>query len=730
MNELEKEKLKLEDVLEKYKEVIEDLELRIEFLPGKYRDNPYLLEDFLKMYSNKLELMKKSKEKPYFARIDFKIDGEDNTNECYLGKVGVINEDNETITVDWRAPIASVYYDSNVGRASYEAPEGIIKGELLLKRQYDIEKGELLDFRDVDTVSNDEILKPYLISNADNILKNIVASIQSEQNDIIREKMYKNLIVQGVAGSGKTTVALHRVAYLVYNYMNKVKPDEYLVIGPNKFFVNYISGVLPDLDVNNVAQMTYDEIVKDLIQEDINLLSSEDKLIESINDQNKMFFERLRTSNLYKKSLDKYLNYLNEKAVPNKDFIIKGYTILPRNIIKETFDSTNDELLDYSIMNKKIERTSLLIGKYIENNKDNILDNITKQYNEKTKSLDRVSIQKERKKIEEIKKELDNKCNQTLKKYFKLQSSKISNLYIDFLKNIDDYVKVDEFDLRKSAKNTIENIKNKKVEFEDLAALMYLKYRISGSNEYEKYKHIVIDEAQDFGEFNFEALKKLLSNATFSIFGDLSQSIYQYRCIDNWEQIIDDTFKNKCDIKYLLKSYRTTAEIMNQANNVIEHLGLEKAKPVIRHGDEVEYIEIDNNQLDIIENYLSKFKEKGYNSIAIISKTQEESHEINKKLRERGIDVRDVTDSNTEYEGGICTMPCYLAKGLEFDSVIITDASENKYNSNKSIDMKLLYVAMTRALHDLTILHDGKLTSPLRNEIKLDSEEEIKTKVR
>lgn len=716
--EFEKEKLKLEDVLGKYKEVIEDLELRIEFLPGKYRDNPYLLENFLKMYSNKLELIKKSKEKPYFARIDFKIDGEDNINECYLGKVGVINEDNETITVDWRAPIASVYYDSNVGRASYEAPEGTIKGELLLKRQYDIEKGELLDFRDVDTVSNDEILKPYLSSNADNRLKNIVASIQSEQNDIIREKMYKNLIVQGVAGSGKTTVALHRVAYLVYNYMNRVKPEEYLVIGPNKFFVNYISGVLPDLDVNNVAQMTYDEIVKDLIQEDIDLLSSEDKLIESINNPNKMFFERLRTSSLYKKALDKYLNYLNEKAIPNKDFIIKGYTILPRNIIKEIFDSINDELLDYSIMSKKIERASLLAGKYIENNKDNILDSITKQYNEKVKSLDRNSIQKERKKLEGIKKELDNKCNQTLKKYFTLQSSKISDLYIDFLKNIDNYIKTDEFDLQKSAERTIKNIKSKKVEFEDLAALMYLKYRISGSNEYAKYKHIVIDEAQDFGEFNFKALKELLPNATFSIFGDLSQSIYQYRCIDNWEQVIDDTFKNKCDIKYLLKSYRTTAEIMNQANNVIEHLGLEKAKPVIRHGEEVEYIEFDNNQLDIIENHLSKFKENGYNSIAIISKTQEESHEINKKLSERGINVRDITDSNTEYEGGICTIPSYLAKGLEFDSVIIADASESKYNSNKSIDMKLLYVSMTRPLHELKVLYSDEISEPLAESAK------------
>lgn len=713
MLEQKKEELKLKNVLEKYQEVIEDLELRIEFLPSKYRDNPLLLASFLEMYSRKLELMKKSKQKPYFARIDFKIDGDKSFNEYYIGKVGVINEDNETITVDWRAPISSVYYDSNVGRASYEAPEGVINGDLLLKRQYEIEKGKLLDFRDVDTVSNDEILKPYLSCNADSRLKSIVASIQSEQNDIIREKMYKNLIVQGVAGSGKTTVALHRVAYLVYNYMNRIKPEEYLVIGPNKFFVNYISEVLPDLDVNNVSQMTYDEIVKDLLQEDIDLLSSEYKLIESINNPNKMFFERLRTSNLYKKALDKYLNDLNSKVVPNKDFIIKGYTILPRNIIKEIFDSVDDQLLDYSVMSKKVERTSLLVGKYIENNKASILDSITKQYNEKVESMDRKDTQKERKKVGEIQKELNNKCNQTLKKYFTLQTTKISSLYIDFLKNINNYIKEDGFDLREYTEKTIRDLKNKEVAFEDLAALMYLKYRISGANEYEKYKHIVIDEAQDFGEFNFKALKKLMPKATFSIFGDLSQSIYQYRSIDDWHQVIENTFKNRCDIKYLLKSYRTTTEIINQANNVIEHLGLKKSEPVIRHGEEVEYIEFDDNQIDIIEQCLNEFEKNGYNSIAIISKTQEESSKINKELNERGVNAIDITDSNIEYKGGICTIPSYLAKGLEFDSVILTDASENMYNSNKIIDMKLLYVAMTRPLHELKILYSNEITQSL-----------------
>ena len=267
MTELEIEKLKLDSILVSYDEIIEDLKLRNKSLPLKYKDNPDLLYSFSKLYTLKLELMKKCRNKPYFARIDFKSKDDLKIEKCYLGKVGVSDDDNNIITVDWRAPIASIYYDSNIGKCSYTAPEGKKEGSLLLKRQYEIEKAKLLNYRDVDTVSNDEILKPYLEASADNRLKNIVASIQGEQNSIIRENLNENIIVQGVAGSGKTTVALHRIAYLVYNNRDFTSPDEYLVIGPNKFFVNYISGVLPDLDVNNVLELTYDEIVNSLLNE-------------------------------------------------------------------------------------------------------------------------------------------------------------------------------------------------------------------------------------------------------------------------------------------------------------------------------------------------------------------------------------------------------------------------------------------------------------------------------
>ena len=278
----------LELALQQLQDQIKETNLKLERIPSMYK-NERLIENLTKQYASKLIFLEKTKDKPYFARIDFQHEKDSTEEELYIGKTNITDEDNNIIVIDWRAPISTLYYDSNIGKSTYKAPEGIIKGELLLKRQYEIDNRKLISYQDVDTVSNDEILKPYLGVNANNRLKNIIATIQSEQNEIIREQLHKNIIIQGVAGSGKTTVALHRIAYLVYNNIDNIKPEEYLVIGPNKFFVNYISGVLPDLDVNNVSQLTYEEIVKDLIKEEFILISDEQKIKKSINNKDKLF---------------------------------------------------------------------------------------------------------------------------------------------------------------------------------------------------------------------------------------------------------------------------------------------------------------------------------------------------------------------------------------------------------------------------------------------------------
>ena len=629
--------------IEKYNEVINDSKLKLNNLKKLYKDYEEMLEEKFRL-EREIKSIENALDTPYFARIDFESK---NNDICYIGKKGVSDYDNNIITVDWRAPISSLYYDSNIGATSYISPEGEIKGVLKLKRQYKIENSKLIDFNDVDTVSNDELLKPYLSVSADNRLKNIVSTIQSEQNKIIREKMGKNLVIQGVAGSGKTTVALHRIAYLVYNNKHLFKASDYMVIGPNKFFVGYISGILPDLDVNGVAEYTMDELMLKYVDEKYTINNSLDKIKEY--DE----VSRFKTSLEIKKEIDKY--FKNLEILPNIDFCINGVKILSKEFIKTIYDDINKKT--FKSIKSRIERLILLLKKYIEDNKEKIISNLIK------KEIDKNIID-----------QVKNNINNNLKKYFVVLNKKVKDIYIDILNinNID-----------------IKNIIKNKLEIEDIPSLIYIKYKLSGNEIFNHYKHIVIDEAQDYGVFNFYVLKKIFRNATFSIYGDLAQSLYSYRSLSNWESL--NIIFEDLEIMKLNKSYRTTIEIMEEANKINELLKLDKAIPVIRHGDEVEY-----TKKDIIE--LLKELKNDYKTIAIITKTQEEANVLYNKINKE-IDINLINSNNLNYNSDINILPSYLSKGLEFDSVIIT--SKNKYKKESVLDMKLLYVSMTRALHKL-----------------------------
>ena len=708
--EFKEEEENLKETVHKFKESIFYYEQRAKAVPKLYKGNDVMIENFINMYDEKMRLIYKNMDKPYFARIDFKRDNEKNLEKIYIGKVGVTDEDNNIVTVDWRAPISSIYYDSNIGRTKYIAPDGICEGELLLKRQFNIENQKLISYQDVDTVANDELLKPYLSSSADNRLKNIVSTIQKEQNEIIREPLNKNIIVQGVAGSGKTTVALHRIAYLVYNYRDTVKPNQYLVIGPNKFFVSYISNVLPDLDVDNVNQLTYDELCKEYINVDFSLISEDEKIKQYIKNPNSLNFQNLKVSMEFKNALDRYIEEIDKNIIPNKNIEIKGYVIFSSEFIKNTYNSIKNHVI-YDNIEKKVNRTKLLLQKYIEDNLDNIKENLQSQFKEKTKDVSNEIKYKEMDTLSSIEKELSKGFKQRLNKFFNQLLPNIYKTYITFLSRINEYIDLSNYNIKNEDVNyNIKNLKSKKVEFEDLSSLIYLKTCINGKEEYENYKQVAIDEAQDFGDFNFVALKKLLSNATFSIFGDLAQSIYQYRGIKNWESVQNKAFNNKCEIKNLHKSYRTTTEIMNCASNITKHLGLNVAEPVIRHGKDVEFINFSDidEQIKMIENILEEYLKEDFKTIAIICKDEDEASQISKKLNKK-YNAVNITDSDTMYNGGICVITSYLAKGLEFDGAIVSNASKLKYDENNDMEMKLLYVAMTRPLHELKVLYDGKM---------------------
>jgi DNA helicase-2/ATP-dependent DNA helicase PcrA len=279
--------------------------IELETLPKSHIGDAFLLETLMSIAATRKSRLESIIDKPYFARIDFTPNDNFKLNECYIGKSSIVDEMGDDVVVDWRSPICSLYYDSNLGEVSYLAPMGEINGILSLKRQFIIDHKVIESIYDVDSVSDDELLKPYLKANADTRLKNIVASIQKEQNTIIRSPIFKNMIVEGVAGSGKTTVALHRIAYLVYNENARFKPSQFMIIGPNEFFLNYISSVLPDLESGDVNQITLEGVAESYLNEKITFVNNAQTLIDYISGRKDTTSLRFKQSLIYKDLLDR-----------------------------------------------------------------------------------------------------------------------------------------------------------------------------------------------------------------------------------------------------------------------------------------------------------------------------------------------------------------------------------------------------------------------------------------
>lgn len=698
-------------------------------------NNPYVKEHLTSIYTKKSRDLNRSLEKPYFARIDFKEDNvtqESEVEELYIGKCSVIDDNSKIEVIDWRTPVASLYYDGRLGRVNYTSPEGEIYGNLSLKRVYDIEKGELKSFSDIDMAANDELLKPYLSSTSDTRLKNIISTIQSEQNKIIRGKLMKPLIVQGVAGSGKTTVALHRIAYLVYAYEKQLNPEDFLIIAPNKFFLDYISEVLPDLGVDSVSQLTFEEFAKDIIGTGIVIESSNDKLANIVNENRKddrdniiQRTSRFKSSLNYKALLDKYLNDMEGGFLPDEDFKVGDIIILSKEKLQEKFKETFGS--EENCLRQKLDKFTKRLSLFIQNNQDRIEELIRSARSEEIKKINKNLSEEEQQKqrVEifdkylQLLKKLDKGGKQLILEYSKkVSKSSALEYYKDFIFKIRKYIDKD-IDIE-----VVENIQKmllqsgKNVEYEDLAPLMYLTNRIFGTDKKKVAKHIVIDEAQDYSTFQFVVLKEILQNNSMTILGDIAQGIYSYRGTNDWNEINQSVFDGNADVLELGKSYRTTMEIMNKGNDVLskikDKIHVKEAEPVIRRGSPVN-IQKQKNVEETISSILERIKElqeSGLNNIAIITKTLQEAKELSKKLAKGKISINLISDKTKKYNGGLSIIPSYLVKGLEFDSVILSDANNKQYEKNE-LDAKLLYIAITRAMHTLDIFYTNQMSELL-----------------
>ncbi|TCT17116.1 DNA helicase-2/ATP-dependent DNA helicase PcrA [Natranaerovirga pectinivora] len=680
--------------------------------------NSNLLETAIKNYTS----YKKAVKKPYFARIDIKSEASDELEKLYIGKTSLFKEDNSPVILDWRSPLASVYYDGRLGEVTYDSPGGEEIVDLVLKRQFTIAEGELENFVDIDITANDAFLQAALEENADDRLKDIASTIQAEQNKVIRAELKNPLIVQGVAGSGKTTIALHRIAYFIYTYENIFDPDNFMIIAPNKLFINYISEVLPELGVEDVNQTTFTELMEDFIGFKFkvkNPFEDMETLIQNKTNENVDLLKWLlsfKGSLKVKDIIDDYISTIKETFVPDEDFALQENIIVKKENIKRMFLVDLEGIPLYKRVEeikKNLKYRFGLVKKQIlretENEFDRKIQHIrNKEFESEERRLKLVELINARdEKLETLRKD----STSLVRKYItKFPKTKLMDYYKDLFTNKETLMSYVGNDLSKEQIEYLSNyvksaISKKTFDLEDLSTIAYMRHKIFGLDKKYSIKNVVIDEAQDYSPLQIYALKQIFNTNMFTLLGDLSQGIYSYRAINTWDEVMNNIFDNKTDYMTLVQSYRTTIEIMELANDVIKKLDnqLDLAKPVIRHGKkpEIESFDNENEVIEAIYQSIEEIKDN-YTSIAVICKSAEECMYLKKELSKKGLTELQVIDESQEnYGAGIILVPSYLAKGLEFDAVILA-AIKERFTMN-ALDLKLLYVALTRSLHRLFI---------------------------
>jgi DNA helicase II / ATP-dependent DNA helicase PcrA len=746
----EYEKLKyVLDYMKKYNDRVTSQKSRIdkEVDYGKRHYNSDNAEQFNELIINttlqdnlnqKMKNLNKSLLKPYFARVDFKEEENKALQTLYIGKLSLLREDNEPIIIDWRAPVANLYYEGRIGKAAYDCPDGAVNGDIILKRQYNIENADLKEMYDIDITTNDDFLQASLGSSKDNRLKDIVSTIQAEQNRVIRADMWKPLIVQGAAGGGKTTIALHRIAYLLYNHENTLSPKNFMIIAPNRFFLSYISEVLPDLGVENVVQTTFEDLAQEVIGAKYKITSPHEKLAlfievkDEVAEEAKILLRkisRFKSSLHFTNALRRYIHGIELDFLPKEDFKIDTTTLFSYNELQKLF------LIDYSYLPimKRVNEIKKNLVNTLKANKGAVLEDVEHNYDMQIQDARRAmkDCPERRQRIIELADKRDaliekiKKESKTLIKDYidKIKALSPMEYYRDFLSSSDKFKEccqksIDEMFAEEVRIYTTDILDKGSLEIEDLAPLMFIKYHILGLDDKFSVRHVLIDEAQDFSLFQIYVLKRIINSSSFTILGDLSQGIHSYRGIQNWRDIEKYIFNDgSFSFLTLEQSYRTTVEIMDAANKVIKALGddtLPLAKPVIRHGEPVTVSEMKSldELADRISVNIRESLKDGFKSLAVICKTIQECTELKAKFDVLRIKTHLITGTEKNYSGGIVVIPSYLVKGLEFDVVIVANASREIYKKQE-LDIKLLYVAMTRPLHRLHIYSLGNKTELL-----------------
>lgn len=631
---------------------------------------------------HKILLLEKMIKSPYFARIDFKFDDEDEFEKIYIGRSSLRkNSYQEMYVYDWRSPIASIFYRFMTGEAFYDAPCGRVTGELNLKRQYEIKNGKLEYFFDSDVQIVDEFLRQLLSQNTTAKMKAIVETIQHEQDVVIRDMENDLLMVQGVAGSGKTSIALHRAAYLMYQGLQtKLSANNIMIISPNSIFEQYISNVLPELGEDNVISSVFEDILSALLIG--RKIQSRNDFLENliVNSKYKEISRNsieFKTSSFFREILDQFLIDIPRQWIEFEDVYYEGKCVVSGQILKD----------------KILGRPETPLGIKLEQLEDYILEQIF--------GTGKGRGHKEEK----------NLIKQEIQKFIKID---IVELYkILFSNEAYFYSLLQNSNLSQGIKSiweyTRENLEADRLYYDDAIAIAYLYLKIYGTNKYKNIKQVVIDEAQDYYPLQYEIFNLLFSNAKFTILGDMKQTLAKKEDISFYEQIQKILNKKKSSLIMLDKSFRCTNEILNFSLKFIEKSS--QIKSFNRNGDSPKVYIADNSEIfiDEIVKEINLCQEKGFQSICLICKTEKNSIYLFNKIKHK-LDIQLIKNGSVSDLQGVFILPVYMSKGLEFDAVLICDADSQNYHDED--DKNLLYVACTRALHKLSLFCENEV-SPL-----------------
>ncbi|HMJ68397.1 MAG TPA: 3'-5' exonuclease [Cyclobacteriaceae bacterium] len=588
---------------------------------------------------------------PYFGRIDF-TSGRVDPMPLYIG-IRSFSDDvtRKGVIFDWRAPVSSMFYDYELGPAEYKTPSGVVKGQITLKRQYKIRDGRMEFMIENSLNIHDEVLQKELSKSSDDRMKNIVATIQRDQNAVIRNETATVMIIQGVAGSGKTSIALHRVAFLLYRFRDTIRSKDILIISPNKVFADYISNVLPELGEEHIPEVGMDELAAELLENKYRFQTFFQQVYTLLEKPDDRFVERIRFKSSFEflAKLNQYLIHVENNYFQAEEIRVAG-TVIPYPFIMERF--------------KAYHRMPML-KRFPEMSQD-LLQHLRGLVNRKLTGREKTKVW------------------EAVPRMFRIGN--VSELYRDFYNWL-------------GRKDLLVSYNEDGLEYADVFPLIYCKIRLEGTGSYDKVKHLLVDEMQDYTPIHYAVLSRVFQ-CRKTILGDISQTVNPYSASS--AATIEEVFPQGEMVK-LLRSYRSTWEIAQFSLSIKPNPDM---IPMERHGEEplVKGFEKSEDEVEEIRRMVSQFLASGNQSMGIICKTQRQASMLDDELR--SADVHLLTSDSTAFAQGVAITTVHMAKGLEFDEVIIPMVSDKNYNTE--VDRSLLYIACTRAMHRLTLTHTSE----------------------